>query len=83
MKKNLIIAVAVAGLMASCTKSKTETEKIENPDGSTTTITTTETTSGIVDSAKINDAKNKIDEKADEVKEKKLQELELKDIFGH
>ena len=30
MKKNLIIAVAVAGLMASCTKSKTETEKIEN-----------------------------------------------------
>lgn len=65
MKKNIIIAAAFLGLMTACEKSTSKTETIENPDGSKTTITTTETTSGIVDSSDINKTRNDINNKID------------------
>ncbi len=51
MKKHILAAFAVSAVIVSCTKSTSKTEKIENPDGSVTTTTTTESQTGLVDTA--------------------------------
>lgn len=80
MKKQIVTALMVAGLVVSCTKSTTKTEQVENPDGSVTTTSTTVTQEGPgVDTARVNEARedvkakvdaagNKIDNAADKAK---------------
>lgn len=67
MKKQIVTALMVAGLVVSCTKSTTKTEQVENPDGSITTTSTTVTQSpaDIVDTTKINKAKEDVKAKVD------------------
>jgi predicted small secreted protein len=60
MKKQIIAAFAASALIVSCTQSTTKTEKIENPDGSTTTTTVTESSTGFVDTAKVDKAKSDV-----------------------
>lgn len=60
MKKQILAAIAVSLFIVSCTKSTSKTETTENPDGSVTTTTVTETTSGIIDTSKIDKARNDI-----------------------
>jgi len=82
MKKQILAATAILAFFISCTKSTTKTEKMENPDGSITTTTVTETKSGLVDSSKVDNAKqdvkntlDKTGEKIDETAKKTKEEL--------
>lgn len=60
MKKHIIAAIAVSAFIVSCTQSTSKTEKIENPDGSVTTTTTTESRTGFVDTAKVDKIKSDV-----------------------
>ncbi|MDF2933858.1 MAG: hypothetical protein K0R36_3189 [Chryseobacterium sp.] len=60
MKKQIITAFAVSAFIISCTQSTSKTEKVENPDGSVTTTTTTESRTGFVDTAKVDKAKSDV-----------------------
>ncbi|QQV02629.1 MULTISPECIES: hypothetical protein [Chryseobacterium] len=70
MKKHILAAFAATSMIISCKESTTKTETVENPDGSVTTITTTETRTGLVDSSKINQAKNDIKNTVDNAGQK-------------
>jgi TolA-binding protein len=71
MKKNILSGLIAATLVVSCTKSTSKTEKVENPDGSVTTTTTTVSENGIgVDTSKINDVKEKTEVRIDEASRK-------------
>lgn len=67
MKKQIVTALMIAGLVISCTKSTTKTEQVENPDGSVTTTSTTitQTPTNLVDSSKVNKAKEDVKTKVD------------------
>ncbi|MBT2621398.1 MULTISPECIES: hypothetical protein [Chryseobacterium] len=67
MKKQILTVLMAAGLVVSCTKSTTKTEQVENPDGSVTTTSTTVTQSptDIVDTSKVNKAKEDVKAKVD------------------
>lgn len=73
MKKQILVAIAVSAFIVSCKQSTSKTEKVENPDGSVTTITTTESRTGLVDSAKIDktksDIKNTVDKTGDKIEQ--------------
>lgn len=69
MKKHILSAVVVSTLFVACTKSTT-TEKTENPDGSVTTTTTTEIGTGLIDSSKVDKAKNDIQNTVDNASDK-------------
>lgn len=60
MKKHIMAVFAASALIVSCTQSTTKTEKVENPDGSTTTTTVTESHTGFVDTAKVDKAKSDV-----------------------
>jgi hypothetical protein len=68
MKKQILAALAISVFAVACTKSTSKTEQVENPDGSVTTTTTTvtETPSGVVDTSKVNKAKEDVKAKLDE-----------------
>lgn len=71
MKKQILSALMIATLFVSCTKSTSKTEKVENPDGSVTITTTTESQTGLgVDSLKVNQAKENAQTKIDEAGKK-------------
>jgi len=65
MKKNILSGLMIATVIISCTKSTSKTEQVENADGTVTVKTTTETGVG-VDTAKINQTKEKAEAKLDE-----------------
>lgn len=60
MKKHILAAFAASAFIVSCTQSTTKTEKVENPDGSSTTTTVTESHTGFVDTAKVDKAKSDV-----------------------
>lgn len=60
MKKQILAAFAVSAFVISCTQSTSKTETVENPDGSVTTITTTESQTGFVDTTKVDKAKSDV-----------------------
>ena len=60
MKKQILASLAASAIIVSCTQSTTKTEKVENPDGSTTTTTVTESSTGFVDTAKVGKAKSDV-----------------------
>jgi len=60
MRKHILAAFAVSALVVSCTKSTSKTERIENPDGSVTITTSTESQTGLVDTAKLEKAKSDV-----------------------
>jgi len=70
MKKNFLSGLMIAALMISCTKSTSKTETVENPDGSVTTTTTVSESGLGVDTAKINDVKEKAESRIDAAGEK-------------
>jgi len=71
MKKQILSALMISIVLVSCTKSASKTEKVENPDGTITTTTTTESQTGLgVDTAKINQAKENTQTKIDEAGDK-------------
>ena len=70
MKKQILAAFAVSAFFVSCTQSTTKTEKVENPDGSVTTTTVTESHTGIMDSTKIDKAKSNLENTVDKTGEK-------------
>lgn len=65
MKKQILAALAIAVFTVSCSKS-TKAERVENPDGATTTITTAESSAGIEDSSKTEKIKQEVKAKVDE-----------------
>ena len=71
MRKHILAAFAVSAFIVSCTKSTSKTERIENPDGSVTITTTTESQTGFADTAKIekakSDVKNRVDKTGDKI----------------
>lgn len=70
MKKNFLSGLMIAALMISCTKSTSKTETVENPDGSVTSTTTVSESGLGVDTAKINDVKEKTESRINAAGEK-------------
>ncbi|MDR6514917.1 hypothetical protein [Chryseobacterium camelliae] len=70
MKKQILAGLLVSVMVASCTKSTIKTEQVENPDGSVTTTTTVTENTGLVDTSKVNEARQNAKVKAHETGEK-------------
>lgn len=70
MKKNILSGLMIAALVVSCTKSTSKTETVESPDGTVTTTTTVSEGGLGVDTAKINEVKEKTESRIDAAGEK-------------
>jgi len=70
MKKNILSGLMIAALVISCSKSTSKTETVENPDGTVTSTTTVSESEIGVDTAKINEVKEKTQSRIDEAGDK-------------